>query len=204
MTMLGADCSNCCKCESRSCTTLGGVLQGDCEDATNCCCEVDPEGGCIDPSVLDENNELTVPLEEAPLRGHCLKCCTNEVIFSMLAFRLPGNDPNDRIRSVVAGEWVENVKAWLEDNGYSNVNSYNVFCSKGGTPEEETNNVVWVRACCDGEFSQDTDDCFNTSDVAPADNFGLTPQVNIPGGGNPCAGLGGGPWIPLCLPNPLP
>lgn len=204
MTMLGADCSNCCKCESRSCTRLGGVLQGDCEDATNCCCVQDPEGGCFDPSVLDENGELTVPIIEAPLRGHCLKCCTNEVIFSMLAFRLPGNDPNDRIPSEVAGEWVENVKAWLEANGYSNVNSYNVFCSKGGTAEEETNNVVWLRACCDGEVSQDTNDCFNVYDVAPADTGGLTPQVPIGAGICQPPYIQGGPYIPLCVPNPLP
>jgi hypothetical protein len=201
MAMLGGSCDACCdKCENRSCTFVGGVLQGECEDKPGCNCEYDPQAGCIDPSVLDENNELTVPLIEAPLRGYCFSC-PSSVVFSMLAFRFVGNDPNDRIRSVVAGEWVEGVRAWMEANGYTNVSSYNVFCSKGGTNEEETSNVVWVRGCCDGEFSQDTDDCYNAGDAEPADSFALTPQVTT--GGNPCDGifvLG----IPPCLPNPLP
>lgn len=209
MAMFGAQCSPCCdNCERRACSFTGGFVtpteSGDCEDKEGCCCISDPQGGCVDESVLDENDELTVPLNEAILRGHCVKCCANEVIFSMLAFRLPGNDPNDRIRSVVAGEWVENVKEWLEANGYTNVTSYNLYCSKGGDVEAENDNVVWVRACCDGEYSTDTDDCFDVNSVAPADNFGLSPQVVLPGGGNPCTGLPSGPYIPLCLPNPLP
>jgi hypothetical protein len=125
----------------------------------------------------------------------------------MLAFRFVGNDPNDRIRSEAAGEWVEGVAAWMEANGYTNVSSYNVFCSKGGTNEEETNNVVWVRGCCDGTYSEDAADCYDVYDSEPADSFGLTPQVNLPGGGNPCSSPGSpgaGPWIPLCVPNPLP
>jgi hypothetical protein len=203
MAMLGAECNACCdKCENRSCTTLGGVVQGECEDKPGCNCESDPEGGCIDPSVLDEDNELTVPLIEAPLRGYCFSC-PSAVVFSMLAFRFVGNDPNDRIRSVAAGEWVEGVRTWMEENGYTNVSSYNVFCSKGGSSEEEVNNVVWVRACCDGEFSEDTDDCYDVYDSEPADSFGLTPQVPVPIS-NPCAGVPSGLGIPKCLPNPLP
>jgi hypothetical protein len=203
MAMLGASCNACCdKCENRSCTTLGGVVQGECEDKPGCSCESEPEGGCIDPSVLDEDNELTVPLIEAPLRGYCFSC-PSAVVFSMLAFRFVGNDPNDRIRSVAAGEWVEGVRTWMEENGYTNVSSYNVFCSKGGSSEEEVNNVVWVRACCDGEFSEDTDDCYDVYDSEPADSFGLTPQVPVPIS-NPCAGVPSGLGIPKCLPNPLP
>jgi hypothetical protein len=208
MAMLGAECNACCdKCENRSCTTLGGVVQGECEDKPGCCCEVDPEGSCFDPSVLDENNELTVPIIEAPLRGYCFTCCANEVIFSMLASFIQPEDPNDRPRSEAAGEWVEGVRAWMEANGYTNVSSYNVFCSKGGSSEEETNNVVWVRGCCDGTYSEDAADCYDVYDSEPADSFGLTPQVNLPGGGNPCSSPGSpgaGPWIPLCVPNPLP
>ena len=95
------------------------------------------------------------------------------------------------------------MASWLEANGYTNVSSYNVFCSKGGSAEEETSNVVWVRACCDGEFSQDTGDCYDAGDAEPADSFGLAPQVPVPGVGNPCAGLFAY-GIPLCVPNPLP
>jgi hypothetical protein len=91
----------------------------------------------------------------------------------------------------------------MEENGYTNVSSYNVFCSKGGSSEEEVNNVVWVRACCDGEFSEDTDDCYDVYDSEPADSFGLTPQVPVPIS-NPCAGVPSGLGIPKCLPNPLP
>jgi len=211
MAMLGAQCSACCdKCEIRSCFFTGGfasqIKDGDCEDKDGCCCETDPEGACVDPSDLDENNELTVPLNEATLRGYCLKCCANEVIFSMLAsFTDPGG--GGRPRSEAAGEWVEGVRAWMEANGYTNVSSYNVFCSKGGTSEEEVNNVVWVRGCCDGTYSEDAADCYDVYDSEPADSEQLTPQVNLPGGGNPCSSPGSpgaGPWIPLCVPNPLP
>lgn len=204
MAMLGANCSGCCTCENRNCTTFGGVTQGNCEESATCCCEVDPEGSCFDDSVLDENGELTVPINEAPLRGYCMPCCATGVIFSMLALNIPGADPNDRVRAVVAAEWVEGVKRWMEEHGYTNIYSVNAYCSKGGTAEEENDNVVWVRGCCDGTYSENTDDCFNANDVAPADNFGLAPQVNFPGGGNTCVGLGGGYWIPLCIPNPLP
>jgi hypothetical protein len=207
MAMLGASCNACCdKCENRTCLFEQGggsvTPTSDCEDKPGCNCELDPEGGCIDPSVLDEDNELTVPIAEAPLRGYCFSC-PSAVVFSMLAFRFVGNDPNDRIRSEAAGEWVEGVAAWMEANGYTNVTTYNVFCSKGGAAESETNNVVWVRACCDGEFSQDIDDCYDVYDAAPADSFGLTPQVPVPVS-NPCTGVPSGLGIPKCLPNPLP
>lgn len=209
MAMFGAQCSPCCdNCERRACSFTGGFVtpteSGDCEDKEGCCCIQDPEGACVDESVLDENGELTVPLNEAIVRGHCVKCCANEVIFSMLASTLQPADPNDRPRVEAAAEWVQGVRDWLEANGYTNVSYYNLYCSKGGSDEVENDHVVWVRACCDGEYSTDTDDCYSVYTAAPADTFGLTPQVNIPGGGNPCAGLGGGPWIPLCLPNPLP
>jgi len=203
MAMLGASCNACCdKCENRSCTTLGGIVQGECEDKPGCNCEGDPEGSCIDPSVLDENNELTVPLNEAPLRGYCFSC-PSFVVFSMLAsFADPGG--GGRPRSEAAAEWVEGVAAWLEANGYTDVRSFNVFCSKGGSSEEEVNNVVWVRGCCDGEYSNDPDECYDVYDAAPADTEGLTPQLPLPVNSG-CVGLpGAGPWIPACVPNPLP
>jgi hypothetical protein len=196
-------------CENNSCFFSGGFANptsdGDCDQEAGCHCETDPEGQCVDPSVLTEGNELAVPLNEAPLRGYCFSC-PSAVVFSMLAaFADPGG--GGRPRSEAAAEWVGGVAAWMQASGYTDVRSFNVFCSKGGSSEEEVNNVVWVRACCDGEFSQDTDDCYDVYDSEPADSFGLTPQVNPPGGGNPCAGpglAGAGPWIPTCLPNPLP
>lgn len=208
MAMLGASCNACCdKCENRSCFFTGGFASstkdGECENKAGCHCEADPEGQCVDPSVLDENNELTVPLNEAILRGYCFSCASS-VVFSMRASFLQPNDPNDRPRSEAAGEWVEGVRGWMEANGYTSVSSYNVFCSKGGTAAEETDNVVWVRGCCDGEFSSDLDDCYDVYDSEPADSFGLTPQVPVPAVGNPCTGVPTGLGIPKCLPNPLP
>jgi hypothetical protein len=206
MSMLGASCNACCdKCENRSCFFAGGLAgqtnAGECENKAGCHCETDPEGQCVDPSVLDENNELTVPVNEAILRGYCFSC-PSSVVFSMLAsFEAPGG--GGRPRSEAAAEWVEGVAAWLEANGYTDVRSFNVFCSKGGSSEEETSNVVWVRACCDGEFSQDTGDCYDAGAAEPADSFNLAPQVPVPAVGNPCAGLFAY-GIPLCVPNPLP
>lgn len=211
MAMLGAPCSKCCdNCQRRSCFWLQGPSgfeqDGDCEDKEGCCCEQDPEGGCFDPSILDENGEITVPVEDQILRGYCLPCCVNEVVFSILANNQPPNDPNDRPRSEAAAEWIATVAAWLEANGYVNVSTYNVVCGKGS--DGLVNNVVWVRACCDGAYIEDTDECYGTLDAAPADSFGMnstTLVVQGSPGNNPCANVQpAGTYIPACDPNPLP
>lgn len=193
MAMLGAPCSKCCgKCTNNNCLFLREFFEvtgesGNCSPEGTCCCFTDGLGDCFDPSVINENNELTEPLGSAPLRGHCLDCCSSLVYFAV-------KDLTTNAGNLDA--WIAALTTWLQDHGYTNITSFNAPCHLGGTPEEETNNIAWVRACCDGtvEFVSEVGEEECQVGELIVENFNdvyVGPSAN-------------GEYICDCVPNPLP
>jgi hypothetical protein len=182
----------CCSCENGLCEfTIRDGNRGDCgknNDPLNprCCCE------CIlDCSCIKEIPPPPVDGRDIVYKGKCYDCCSGLGPFYFYAQdeqNLGFGDP--------AG-WVNNVAAYLRNNGYAQVTTHSESCDRG--TGEDT--LYWVRACCSGQlFCPEDENCTGVFDLAPNGNTGGFLAQSLE---NNCGELGVG-CIQICGGNPLP
>jgi hypothetical protein len=200
-------------CSIKSCTIVPVpdnfpqvMPAGDCE-ADNvpgdpeCCCEGLPQGGCFVDEIIDENGNPPPGENDWIFKGTCNPCCDGSTIYFSAKRQVGDASPE---------AWVDNVRQYLEDNGYTNITQYSEPCDLGGGPDRIVDQLAWVRACCDQDLlCPDTaEDCSDIFSFQPEESGGLQPELFRLGDApntTVCPVVDGFlDCIPVCGENPLP
>jgi hypothetical protein len=211
---IGTEQACCCKnCSIKSCAFVAGPLglpdiakAGDCEENNDpnlpgCSCEELPQGGCFDDAIIDEEGFPPGDSDDWVFKGKCYSGCAGSAIYFSAKRQVGDASPE---------AWVDNVRQYLENNGYTSIAQYSEPCDLGGGPDRVLDQLAWVRACCDEELlCPDTaEDCSDMFSFAPDESGGLQPQLvrlgNAPNT-TVCPVVDGFlECIPVCGENPLP
>jgi hypothetical protein len=196
---IGTEQTCCCQqdgCSIKSCSIVTGPLgfpqtvkAGDCEEnndpgSPECCCTGWPQTVCFEEEILDEQGIPPGDSNEWRFKGACLPCCSG----TFYEYSIQAPDLGDTL--AFTEQWIENVRSFLADNGFTNITPFSRPCADGGDFYDQ---LVWVWACCDGVLAcpEDEADCV---DPTPENAGGVTPVVSH------CSGT----CPPVCVPNPLP